>query len=377
MMSQKGEEQMEMEMDVQGCEDVDSDSRSVGRQRCERSWVEGEESERRCSSGGVVDSDRSLTGEETPCSRDCQTAEPPEQSETPAGRPAWDGPAQHSGALTQWRVDEEAVRSFKACIEETARLQWRREELVRELLVEEEVLARAAAALRTLVVQARTDLARALLRKQRMQEDVARVKKQLFATARECVQSQEELQAEVLEHLQELECMRKEHPRAVAALVERAQGSGRPRAMSDLSHCRWAAADLARHTRTSMTSLDNWYEPRLMALMSKRQAVEVTLQKTREVGQNLKGRLRPLMLETQRLELERARLQRKTGLMDQERRDSLALHRETVSALEDRIRGLKTELQVQISTNQQLAELNDCLTTKTALYRRCLGYTGD
>ncbi|XP_026861553.2 syncoilin-like isoform X3 [Electrophorus electricus] len=394
VMSKKGENHTEMDKDEKGCEDMLSESRCAKEEQCERPWVEGEESERRCLMlPGGVDSQRSLTGEEEHYGGSFWTGEhgeePAEQREALAGRPAQDSSLGDSGDLMQWCVGEEVACAFEACIEEVGRLQRQQEELVQELLAEEEVLVQAGGALRPLLERAHGDLAHTHLHKHRLQEEVAQVKKQLFATVRECVQNQvtlaaqqyevaqlalvqEELRAEVSGHLRELERLREEHQRRLAALVERVQGFRRPRAMSDLSQCRRATAELTRRTWVSMANLNDWYEPRLLALLRRKQAAEGTLRKTREFGQSLKSHVRPLSQETQRLELERARLQQRIRLMEQERRESVTLHRETVSALEDRIQNLQTELQVQININREVAELNECLTTKTTLYRSIL-----
>ncbi|KAK1791703.1 hypothetical protein P4O66_013682 [Electrophorus voltai] len=212
VMSKKGENHTEMDKDEKGCEDMHSDSRSAEEEQCERPWVEGEESERRCLMlPGGVDSQRSLTGEEEHYSGSFWTGEhgeePAEQRAASAGRavdrahgrPAWDSSLGDSGELVQWCVGEEVACAFEACIEEVGHLQRQQEELVQELLAEEEVLPQAGGALRPLLERVHGDLAHTHLHKHRLQEEVVQVKKQLFATIRECVQNQVALAAQQYE----------------------------------------------------------------------------------------------------------------------------------------------------------------------------------
>ncbi|XP_072532817.1 syncoilin-like [Salminus brasiliensis] len=306
-----------------------------------------------------------------------------------AGRPL----PGYSGLPVQWSVGSEVESAFEHCMEEVERLQLRRDGLVQELLALERPLQTQVQDLRLQLTHTRSRLAHTLHHKHTLQEEVARVKRTLFVMMRDCIQNQisltaqkyqvdqftvlqEELQSEVLQLLQELAQLREDQQSRLATLRQRLQGQHRPRAASDLSHCRRASADLSRYTRSSMRSLEEWYEPRLLALLRRKQAGEDTLRKSRELGQDLKKHLEPLSEESRRIGLEREQLQQKIDLMEQERRGRAAQHRETVSSLEQCVRELQTELQVQINTNRQLAELNHCLTAQSSVYRRCLGYTG-
>ncbi|KAL7889169.1 hypothetical protein AOLI_G00014270 [Acnodon oligacanthus] len=301
------------------------------------------------------------------------------------GRLVWDSPA-------QWSVGQEVVDVFEHCLEEVERLQLRRDTLVQELLALERPLQAQLQDLRLQLTHVRSRLSHAELHKHTLQEEVMRVKRKLFTVMRDCIQNQitlaaqkyeveqftftqEELQDEVLQRLQELTQLREDQQSRLTTLRERLQGQHRPRAASDLSHCRRASADLSRYTRASMKSLEEWYEPRLLALLRRKQVSEGTLRKSRELGQDLKKRLEPLREESRRMELESERLRQRISLMEEEKRERVAQHRETVSSLEERVRELQTEIQIQINTNRQLTEVNHCLTAQSQVYRRCLGHT--
>ncbi|KAG9274968.1 syncoilin-like [Astyanax mexicanus] len=298
----------------------------------------------------------------------------------------------YSGLPVQWGVWDEVECVFEHCMEEVERLQVRRDVLVQELLALERPLQDKVQDLRLELTQVHSCLDHAQYHKHTLQEEAARVKRKLFVVMRDCIQNQitltaqkyeveqftimqEELQCEVLQRLQELAQMREEQQSRLTALRQRLQGQQRPRAASDLSHCRRASADLSRYTRASMKSLDKWYEPRLLALLRRKQASEDTLRKSRELGQVLKKHVEPLREESRRMKLESEQLQQRIDLMEQERRGRAAQHQETVSLLEECVRELQTELQIQINTNRQLGELNHCLTAQSSVYRRCLGYS--
>ncbi|XP_014023744.1 syncoilin [Salmo salar] len=263
---------------------------------------------------------------------------------------------------------------FEECIKKVGHLESQRDELVLELLQLEQPMLQATVALRGQLLEARRVLTSVQLEFIHLQIEVGQVKSKLFVTARDCIQSQlalaaqqyevaqaavtqEELQAHVQNLTEEVAQLQEAQNNQLNTLKDRARQPSRPRAMSDVTHCRRASLELQQRLSGSMRNLEGWYEPRLLALLRRRQAGEETLRRSRDVGQDLKVRLGPLKEQTQRLELQRACLEERIALMERERVERVAQYKETVDSLEETMRKLKLELCIQKKANRQLEEL--------------------
>uniref|UniRef100_A0A8C9T2D1 Syncoilin-like n=2 Tax=Scleropages formosus TaxID=113540 RepID=A0A8C9T2D1_SCLFO len=273
---------------------------------------------------------------------------------------------------------------FERCIQEVGQLQRRRDDLVRELLRLEQPMAREVAALRAEMAEAFGQLMGVQLEQRRLREETLLVKRRLFVTTRDCIQSQvalatqqhdvaqfaitqEELQAQILQLGQEVSRLQEAQQKRLGASQLRPRF--RPRAHSDLTAGRRASLELQQYLRGGMSFLQEWYEPRLLALLRRRQAGEEALRTSRELSQDLRAQLGPLREHVQKLELRRSCLEETIALMELERKENVEQCRETLDTLEEALRHLRTELQVQRRRNKKLETTNSRLEQEAEAYR--------
>ncbi|KAL2098932.1 hypothetical protein ACEWY4_005412 [Coilia grayii] len=291
-------------------------------------------------------------------------------------------PAQTSPPL-QWEVEKEVSAHFDGCLEEVSALERRRDTLVQELLELERPMVQAVQALQADLGQACGHLTRSQLQLLRLQEKVRQVKRKLLSATRHCIQSQvdlsalqyevaqsviaqEELQSEILDRLQEITQLREEHRKQMDSL--RVKKRHRPRTTSDLSHCRRFSDDLSRYTRGNMKLLEDWYEPRVLALLRHRQSTDEALRMSRGLTEELRTRLTPLQEEVHRLALQRDCLEHRISLMEQEREESTTKYKESILCLEESMRELRTEVKIQRMANAELKQLKNSLILELRSY---------
>ncbi|XP_061552433.1 syncoilin-like isoform X2 [Phycodurus eques] len=272
---------------------------------------------------------------------------------------------------------ENIGQMFEHCIEQVSCLEMRREELIQEFLFLQEPMKHVVDQLRGNLVEKRRLVTLAQMDHMDVFEEVQQVKKKLFNTARACIHSQEELKAQVQCLTEEFFQRQESHQNHLNSLRDLAKKPCRQRAMSDISLCRQASVHLQRRLSVSIRELEGWYEPRLIALLKRRQFGEKALRVSNEETVILRAQLDPLKQEVQRLEEQRSCLKQRLNLMQQAREEMITQHKEAEEELKEALRKLMLDFEVQIRHKRDLeARTNDIL-EEMAHLRVCDEATGE
>lgn len=293
--------------------------------------------------------------------------------------------ARHISIQTDSTDMDKLGQIFECCIEEVSRLEMHRDRLIAEYMQLQEPMLEVVRHLRDRLQEAEKLLTQAQLDFISVYEEVQQVKRKLFTSARDCIQSQVSLTAQQYEvaqsavtqeehksTIQSLTEERSEVQRAHRERVQQLQSQDKPRSrtLSDsVSLCRQASQRLQRRLSGSLKSLERWYEPRLMALLRRKQMGEETLRRSRDQASELRAQLGPLREEVQRLETQKASLEQRAALTEAEREHSLKQHKEDVEKLKRVLNDLETEYEVQRNSKNNLQELKDGLMKELTFLR--------
>ncbi|XP_070702709.1 uncharacterized protein sync [Pempheris klunzingeri] len=231
------------------------------------------------------------------------------------------------------------------------------------------------------------------LERQGLQEELRKLKRRLFAMARDCAQSQfalnnqhrevellkreeEKLQSLVLQLTEEGSQLRSAHQQKLSdlqAALHVQSSSQTSNTQDELTQCRrHSCGDIQQYLQGGLRALEERYEPILLALLKRREITAAALVKAKEQAQELRGQLRPLKEEIQKLNLQRVCLEEKLNLSYAQRREDVEQYKETVSYLEESSRELKTELKIQKRKTKEIEEMRESLTKQLLLYRAAI-----
>ncbi|XP_077394385.1 syncoilin-like isoform X2 [Festucalex cinctus] len=287
------------------------------------------------------------------------------------------------------KLDIESIgQMFEHCIEQVSRLETRRDELAQEFLFLQEPMIRVVDHLRETLTEKRRLIALSRMDHTDVLEEVQQVKRKLFNTVRDCIHSQvtlaeqeyqvaqaaltkEELKAQVQCLTEELFQLQESHQNKLNSLRDQAQKSFRPRAMSDVGLCRQASVRLQRRLSVSIQELEGWYEPRLVALLKRRQFGEKALRVSSEQAASFRAQLQPLKQEVQRLEEQRSCLEQRINLMEQEREEMIAQHKEAEEELKEALGKLVLDFEVQKRLKRDLETLMNDILEQMQNFRVC------
>ncbi|KAM4725391.1 uncharacterized protein sync [Anableps anableps] len=228
------------------------------------------------------------------------------------------------------------------------------------------------------------------LERQGLQDELRKLRRKLFAVARDCAQSQatlnnqrcdvellnteEEKLNSLVSQLTEESCQlrsaQQEQVLQLEAVLYRQSSRRTSNAQEELTECRRnSCGDVQQYVQGGLKALEDRYEPILVALLKRKEATAGALVKAKEQSQELRVQVKPLTEKIQKLELERTCLEERLKLTLMQRKEDAGRYKEAVHFLEESIRELKTELEIQKRKNKEMEELRESLTEQLLLYR--------
>ncbi|XP_070620703.1 syncoilin isoform X2 [Erythrolamprus reginae] len=301
---------------------------------------------------------------------------------------------QDLSAAESQQVDiEDLGERFQQCIEAVEQLEEERDCLIKELtLLREPALEELQRAHRE-ILEAYGLHAKVELEKDNLRDEIRQVKQKLFRVTRECVACQYQLEARRFEVAQHLDYRKELENRAsqlseelskVRETCEAEKGHFRQRmeaprhegSTRHLQESRRLSMEFESFVLENRQCLEEHYEPKLMRLLERREASSKALQTTQRDIHRLKEKLRPLQGEASKWMLQNRNLEEQILLIKQKRDEEVLQYKEQVEEMEDRVRELKTGLQLQQLKNQELEELKASLHRELSIYKGCLEMYG-
>nr|XP_006117591.1 syncoilin isoform X2 [Pelodiscus sinensis] len=304
-----------------------------------------------------------------------------------------DSPLGLEGAEPLTLSIEELGEHFQECIVAVEQLEEERDSLIQELtLLREPALQEIRQAHEAILAAYRLQ-AKVELERDNLRNEIRQVKQKLFKVTRECVACQyqvetrrhdmaqyavyqEELETRVSQLSEEILQLRETCEKQKEQVRQRLE---RPQYRGDshfLQESRRLSVEFESFVAESRQGLEKHYEPQLVCLLERREASAKALQQTQGEIHGLKEALRPLQGETSRLQLQNRSLEEQIVLIKHKRDDEVLQYREQVEEMEERLRELKNEVQLQQHKNQELEELRTSLHQELSIYKGCLEIYG-
>uniref|UniRef100_A0A8C5EKD2 Syncoilin-like n=1 Tax=Gouania willdenowi TaxID=441366 RepID=A0A8C5EKD2_GOUWI len=186
------------------------------------------------------------------------------------------------------------------------------------------------------------------LERQGLQDELRRLKRRLFTMVKDCARSQatlnnqrrevellkreeEKLDQLVLQLTEESSQLRAGHQQLISDLQAKLQAQSSiqtPNTQEELSACRrHSCGDIQQYVQEGLRTLEQRYEPILLALMKRKETTADALVKVKENTQELKSQLRPLREEIQKLKLQRSCLEEKLKLIHIQRGEDVGQYK--------------------------------------------------
>lgn len=143
--------------------------------------------------------------------------------------------------------------------------------------------------------------------------------------------TQEELKAHLVNLTAEITKFNSDHQSHLQALQQQqnnlTQESSKKKTCSYVTQGRRASCDLQQYLQGGIKALEEFYEPRLVSLLKRREATTKGLRKAKEQCQELRSKLGPLKDEEQMLRLQKTCLEERLRLMESQRKENVEQYR--------------------------------------------------
>ncbi|XP_043915873.1 syncoilin [Protopterus annectens] len=284
---------------------------------------------------------------------------------------------------------EETGQHFQLCIDRVEHLQTEKDDLIQQIVLLKEPTYQGLKNVREELLAAHKMKAKVELECEALKEEIRIVKRLLFKATRECIGCQYELETErhdiaqfaiTYDELQqeahrleeELVKLKEVCEQQQDMLMYRLAKAQNVRWSQDLSDCRRLSINFENFLQENLQTVENYYEPHLIRLLKRREISETALIHAQEEAQNMKKKLIPLQEEMMKLSVQKKCLEEELHQKKSRRKEEVLHYRENIEELEEHIRKLRTEVQLQKKRNEEIETLRKSLSQELSNYKGCL-----